>query len=84
MIDTVRMSASGECFETPSRAESPCDQDHLKKTSSIPAAELSAESCFRDAGQWPNSTACMMRPGTKVNRPAMTSAPVKIAIMALR
>src|SRR5262245_15903737 len=34
--------------------------------------------------QWPNTTACMMRPGSSVNRPATTSAPVKIAIMALR
>jgi hypothetical protein len=34
--------------------------------------------------QWPNTTARMMRPGTSVNRPATTSAPVKMAIMALR
>ena len=34
--------------------------------------------------QWPNTTACMIRPGSSVNSPATTSAPVKMAIIALR
>jgi hypothetical protein len=34
--------------------------------------------------QFPNTTACMMRPGANVKMPAMTSAPVKIAIIAWR
>ena len=32
----------------------------------------------------PKKTACMMRPGRNVNSPAMTSAPVKMLIMARR
>jgi hypothetical protein len=40
MIDTVTMSASAGCFETPFAAAIACDQNHLKKTSSIQAAEL--------------------------------------------
>ena len=38
----------------------------------------------RERGQFPNTTACMMRPGSKVNRPATTSAPAKRPIIALR
>src|SRR5262245_15362107 len=34
--------------------------------------------------QLPNTTACMMRPGARVKRPAITSAPTKIATMARR
>ena len=34
--------------------------------------------------QGPNTTAYMTRPGSSVNRPAMTSAPVKMPIIALR
>src|SRR5712691_7613288 len=36
------------------------------------------------AAYGPNATACMMRPGRKVKRPAITSAPVKMLIIALR
>jgi hypothetical protein len=32
----------------------------------------------------PNTTACMMRPGSNVNTPAMTSAPMKRDTMASR
>ena len=32
--------------------------------------------------QPPNTTACMMRPGTKVNRPAITNAPRKMLTIA--
>ena len=32
----------------------------------------------------PNTTACMMRPGTKVNAPAITSPPTKMLIIAQR
>lgn len=32
----------------------------------------------------PNATAFMMRPGTNVNSPAMTSPPVKIEIIVIR
>ena len=36
------------------------------------------------AAYWPNTTACMMRPGTSVNSPAITSAPVNVRIMIRR
>src|SRR5260370_37078779 len=36
------------------------------------------------AGLGPNTTSCMMRPGSSVNAPAMTSAPRKSEIMAKR
>ena len=39
-----------------------------------------ARDSLRFHGQ--NATACMMRPGTKVNSPAITSPPVKIEIIA--
>src|SRR5438309_7076621 len=39
---------------------------------------------YLPAIQGPKITACMMRPGTSVNAPAMTSAPVNIEIMVQR
>jgi len=38
----------------------------------------------RNALHEPNTTACMMREGRKVNAPAIASAPTKRAIIALR
>ncbi len=35
------------------------------------------------ADYWPNTTACMIRPGMKVKTPAMTSAPKKIEIIVI-
>src|ERR1700730_15450269 len=49
-----------------------------------PALLSRSQSDTATQGDWPNTTACMMRPGRKVKIPAMTNAPTNRLIIARR
>jgi hypothetical protein len=74
----------------PGHSESPTAATRLTMMVPLPHDARSLHSCDAGSGEFPastqppNSTACIMRPGTNVNRPAMTNAPKNIPNIARR